>query len=121
MQTALAACDLIGMRSARSFRALFFSVQVSPRASDAALLIGKPPSSPPGCVTTGSPRPCPRRPMNGEALLAYVEQAPRISRCQTAFWHLICGFLIALIVALHIACALYHWLVKGDRVLQRLL
>jgi len=36
-------------------------------------------------------------------------------------WHLICGFLIALIVALHIAGALYHWLVKGDRVLQRLL
>jgi hypothetical protein len=36
-------------------------------------------------------------------------------------WHLICGFLIALIVALHIAGALYHRLVKGDRVLQRLL
>jgi cytochrome b561 len=37
------------------------------------------------------------------------------------FWHLICGILIGLIVALHIAGALYHWLVKGDRVLQRML
>ena len=36
-------------------------------------------------------------------------------------WHLICGILIGLIVALHIAGALYHWLVKGDRVLQRML
>ena len=36
-------------------------------------------------------------------------------------WHLICGILIGLIVALHIAGALYHWLVKGDRVLQRVL
>ena len=36
-------------------------------------------------------------------------------------WHLICGILIGVIVALHIAGALYHWLVKGDRVLQRLL
>ena len=37
------------------------------------------------------------------------------------FWHLICGILIGLIVALHIAGALYHRLVKGDRVLQRML
>jgi cytochrome b561 len=36
-------------------------------------------------------------------------------------WHLICGILIGVIVALHIAGALYHWLVKGDRVLQRML
>ena len=36
-------------------------------------------------------------------------------------WHLICGILIGGIVALHIAGALYHWLVKGDRVLQRVL
>jgi cytochrome b561 len=36
-------------------------------------------------------------------------------------WHLICGILIGVIVALHIAGALYHWLVKGDRVLQRVL
>ena len=36
-------------------------------------------------------------------------------------WHLICGILIAAIVALHVAGALYHWLVKGDRVLQRML
>jgi cytochrome b561 len=36
-------------------------------------------------------------------------------------WHLVCGILIGGIVALHIAGALYHWLVKGDRVLQRLL
>ncbi|HEY1863404.1 MAG TPA: cytochrome b [Roseiarcus sp.] len=35
-------------------------------------------------------------------------------------WHLICGILIGLIVALHISGALYHWLVKGDRVLQRM-
>jgi cytochrome b561 len=31
-------------------------------------------------------------------------------------WHLICGILIGLIVALHIAGALYHWRVKHDRV-----
>jgi cytochrome b561 len=36
-------------------------------------------------------------------------------------WHLICGILIGLIVALHIAGALYHWRVKRDRVLQRML
>jgi cytochrome b561 len=36
-------------------------------------------------------------------------------------WHLICGILIGVIVALHIAGALYHWLIKGDRVLQRVL
>jgi cytochrome b561 len=36
-------------------------------------------------------------------------------------WHLVCGVLIGLIVALHIAGALYHWRVKGDRVLQRML
>jgi cytochrome b561 len=36
-------------------------------------------------------------------------------------WHLICGILIGLIVALHIAGALYHGLVKRDRVLQRML
>jgi cytochrome b561 len=36
-------------------------------------------------------------------------------------WHLICGILIVLIVALHIAGALYHWRVKHDRVLQRML
>jgi cytochrome b561 len=36
-------------------------------------------------------------------------------------WHLVCGILIAVIVALHVAGALYHWLVKGDRVLQRML
>jgi cytochrome b561 len=36
-------------------------------------------------------------------------------------WHLICWILIGGIVALHIAGALYHWLVKGDRVLQRVL
>ena len=36
-------------------------------------------------------------------------------------WHLICGILIGLIVALHAAGALYHWLVKGDRVFQRIL
>ena len=36
-------------------------------------------------------------------------------------WHLICGILIGVIVALHVAGALYHWLVKGDRVLQRVL
>jgi cytochrome b561 len=35
-------------------------------------------------------------------------------------WHLICGILIGLIVALHVAGALYHWRVKGDRVLQRM-
>src|SRR5579862_1051476 len=36
-------------------------------------------------------------------------------------WHLICGILIGAIVALHVAGALYHWLIKGDRVLQRVL
>jgi cytochrome b561 len=36
-------------------------------------------------------------------------------------WHLICGILIGVIVALHVAGALYHWLVKSDRVLQRML
>jgi len=36
-------------------------------------------------------------------------------------WHLTCGILIGVIVALHIAGALYHWRVKGDRVLQRML
>ena len=36
-------------------------------------------------------------------------------------WHLICGILIGAIVALHVAGALYHWLVKRDRVLQRML
>ncbi len=36
-------------------------------------------------------------------------------------WHLICGILIGVIVALHIAGALYHWLVKRDSVLQRML
>jgi cytochrome b561 len=35
-------------------------------------------------------------------------------------WHLICGILIGIIVALHIAGALYHRLVKRDRVLQRM-
>ncbi|MGC2784423.1 MAG: cytochrome b [Roseiarcus sp.] len=35
-------------------------------------------------------------------------------------WHLICGILIGVIVALHVAGALYHWLVKDDRVLQRM-
>jgi cytochrome b561 len=36
-------------------------------------------------------------------------------------WHLICGILIGVIVALHISGALYHRLVKGDRVLTRML
>ena len=36
-------------------------------------------------------------------------------------WHLICGILIGVIVALHIAGALYHRLVKHDRVLERML
>jgi len=36
-------------------------------------------------------------------------------------WHLIFGILIGLIAALHIAGALYHWLVKRDRVFQRML
>jgi cytochrome b561 len=40
---------------------------------------------------------------------------------QIFVWHLICGILIGVIVALHIAGALYHWLVKGDRVLQRMM
>jgi cytochrome b561 len=36
-------------------------------------------------------------------------------------WHLICGIVIAAIVTLHVAGALYHWLVKRDRVLERML
>lgn len=36
-------------------------------------------------------------------------------------WHLICGIVIGVIVALHVAGALYHWLVKRDRVLERML
>ena len=36
-------------------------------------------------------------------------------------WHLICGILIGAIVALHVAGALYHGLVKRDAVLQRML
>ncbi len=36
-------------------------------------------------------------------------------------WHLICGIVIAAIVSLHVVGALYHWLVKRDRVLQRML
>jgi cytochrome b561 len=36
-------------------------------------------------------------------------------------WHHICGIVIAAIVALHVAGALYHWLVKRDSVLQRML
>lgn len=36
-------------------------------------------------------------------------------------WHLVCGILIAAIVVLHVAGALYHRLVKGDRVFQRML
>jgi cytochrome b561 len=40
---------------------------------------------------------------------------------QIIFWHLICGIVIGAIVALHIAGALYHWRVKCDRVLQRML
>jgi cytochrome b561 len=36
-------------------------------------------------------------------------------------WHLICGIVIGAIVALHTAGALYHWRVKRDRVLQRML
>jgi cytochrome b561 len=36
-------------------------------------------------------------------------------------WHLVCGIVIAAIVALHVAGALYHWLLKRDRVLQRML
>jgi cytochrome b561 len=36
-------------------------------------------------------------------------------------WHLVCGIVIAAIVALHVAGALYHWLVKRDRVFQRML
>jgi cytochrome b561 len=36
-------------------------------------------------------------------------------------WHLICGIVIGAIVALHVAGALYHWLVKRDSVLQRML
>ena len=39
---------------------------------------------------------------------------------QIFVWHLICGILIGVIVALHVAGALYHWLVKGDDVLQRM-
>jgi cytochrome b561 len=40
---------------------------------------------------------------------------------QIFVWHLICGILIGVIVALHIAGALYHRLVKDDRVLQRMM
>jgi cytochrome b561 len=40
---------------------------------------------------------------------------------QIIFWHLICGIVIGVIVALHIAGALYHRFVKHDRVLQRML
>jgi cytochrome b561 len=36
-------------------------------------------------------------------------------------WHLVCGILIGAVVALHVAGALYHWLIKGDRVLQRMM
>ena len=36
-------------------------------------------------------------------------------------WHLVCGILIGGVVALHVAGALYHWLIKGDRVLQRMM
>ncbi len=36
-------------------------------------------------------------------------------------WHLVCGILIGVIVALHIAGALYHRLVKRDRVLERMM
>ncbi len=36
-------------------------------------------------------------------------------------WHLICGILIGAIVALHVAGALYHGLVKRDSVLKRML
>ncbi len=36
-------------------------------------------------------------------------------------WHLICGILIGAIVALHVAGALYHGLVKRDSVLRRML
>ncbi len=36
-------------------------------------------------------------------------------------WHLICGIVIGLIAAAHIAGALYHRLVKHDRVLERML
>jgi hypothetical protein len=39
------------------------------------MTIGKPPPSPPGCVTTGPLRPCSRRPDGRRGLLAYVEQA----------------------------------------------
>jgi cytochrome b561 len=40
---------------------------------------------------------------------------------QIIFWHLICGIVIGVIVALHIAGALYHRFVKRDRVLERML
>jgi cytochrome b561 len=36
-------------------------------------------------------------------------------------WHLACGILIGAIVALHVAGALYHRIVKRDSVLQRML
>jgi hypothetical protein len=39
------------------------------------MTIGKPPPSPPGCVTTGPLRPCSRRPDGRRGRLAYVEQA----------------------------------------------
>jgi cytochrome b561 len=45
----------------------------------------------------------------------------RVLSDRVIVWHLVCGILIGLIVALHIASALYHWRVKGDRVLQRML
>jgi hypothetical protein len=35
-------------------------------------------------------------------------------------WHLVCGILIAAIVALHVAGALYHRIVKHDGVLARI-
>jgi cytochrome b561 len=40
---------------------------------------------------------------------------------QIIFWHLVCGIVIGLILAAHIAGALYHRLVKHDRVLERML
>ena len=36
-------------------------------------------------------------------------------------WHLICGILIGLIVALHVAGALYHQFVRRDEVLARMI
>jgi cytochrome b561 len=40
---------------------------------------------------------------------------------QIFVWHLLCGILIAVVVALHVAGALYHGLVKRDGVLKRML